>query len=65
MFGGSISLDWSSQTGAGFLYGSWGTGATVDVGGTIGPPLVPKSTLILMELETSVVKTIKNWYFWN
>lgn len=42
-----MSLDWSSQTGAGSLYGKEGGGGGVEGGGgTIGPPFVPKSTLI-------------------
>lgn len=42
-----MSLDWSSQTGAGSLYGCEGGGGGVEGGGgIIGPPLVPKSTLI-------------------
>lgn len=42
-----MSLDWSSHTGAGSLYGWEGGGEGVEGGGgIIGPPLVPKSTLI-------------------
>lgn len=42
-----MSLDWSSHTGAGSLYSNDGGGEGVEGGGgIIGPPLVPKSTLI-------------------
>ncbi len=42
-----MSFDWFSHTGAGSLYGLGGSGAGVEGGGgIIGPPLVPKSTLI-------------------
>jgi hypothetical protein len=48
-----MSLDWSSQTGAGSLYGCFGAGGGgVGVGGMIGPPLVPKSTFIQLTSDS-------------
>lgn len=42
-----MSLDWSSQTGAGARNGGWGGGGGgVVVGGRIGPVFVLKSTRI-------------------
>lgn len=56
-----MSLDWSSQTGAGSLYGWDGGGdGVVGGGGIIGPPRVPKSTFIVDTREYRSVK-ITNW----
>lgn len=41
-----MSLELSSQTGAGSRYGRLGGCTVVGAAGTIGPPRVPKSTLI-------------------
>lgn len=57
-----MSSDWSSHTGAGFLYGGCGTGGTVLVGGIIGPWFVLKSTVIPYDCVKIVVK---NNRFWN
>lgn len=57
-----MSLDWSSQTGAGSLYGNDGRGGGVEGGGGImGPPLVPKSTLIDDTKEYKADK-ITSWW---
>lgn len=57
-----MSLDWSSQTGAGSLYGSDGRGGGVEGGGgIIGPPFVPKSTWIDDTKEYKADK-ITSWW---
>lgn len=60
-----MSLDWSSQTGAGSRNGGCGTGAGVDVGGTIGPWLVFQSTRMASEplarQATNSRPALANW----
>ena len=58
-----MSFDWSSQTGAGFLYGRMGACVVVGAAGTMGRPsaaLVPKSTLIDDTYEYRNVVRIRN-----
>lgn len=52
--GFGISLDWSSQTGAGSRNGGCGGGGCVVVGGRIGPVFVLKSTRIDVAVETNI-----------
>lgn len=64
LFGLGMSLDWSSQTAAGSRNGGCGIGATVDVGGTIGPWLVFQSTLIASVLDkyVSITTMLNMWH---